>query len=233
MFYKARMHQGFATKKVHLEIKKEMLQKEVFLGQSTDKLLEKWQEPEFVEKAKSAYKNCTTYLLKKMHINNFMLRHLSAIDPQVQGNEITLCHLKRFLQLISNVLNKEEEQKFGEEEVYTYHVDDKLPSAFDINGEVKRIDKWWMEVQRLDECPNICKIVFALLSCFSCPVVESSFSIMGNVMDKMTNRLNIESLSAIQTIKYWLSAKNQSAIKTFQKEDYMHEAVDSKLVKNI
>ena len=115
MFYKARMHQGFATKKVHLEIKKEMLQKEVFLGQSTDKLLEKWQEPEFVEKAKSAYKNCTTYLLKKMPINNFMLRHLSAIDPQVQGNEITLRHLKRFLQLISNVLNKEEEQKFGEE----------------------------------------------------------------------------------------------------------------------
>ena len=52
-------------------------------------------------------------------------------------------------------------------------------------------------------------------------------------MDKMTNRLNIESLSAIQTIKYWLSAKNQKAIKTFQKEDYMHEAVDSKLVKNM
>ena len=46
-----------------LEVKQEMLRKEVFLGQSTDKLLEKWQEPEFVEKAKSAYKNCTTYLL--------------------------------------------------------------------------------------------------------------------------------------------------------------------------
>ena len=160
------MHQGFATKKVRLEIKKEMLQKEVFLGQSTDKLLEKWQEPEFVENAKSAYKNCTTYLLKKMSINNSMLRHLSAIDPQAQGNEITLCHLKHFLQLISNVLNKEEEQKFGEKEVYTYHVDDKLPSAFEINGEVKRIDKWWMEVQRLDECPNICKIVFVLYHTF-------------------------------------------------------------------
>ena len=71
-------------------------------------------------------------------------------------------------------------------------------------------------------------MVFVLLSCFSCPVVESSFSIMGNVMDETMNRLNIKSLS---TIKYWLSAKNQSAIKTFEKEDYMHEAVDSKLVK--
>ena len=75
--------------------------------------------------------------------------------------------------------------------------------------------------------------VFALLSCFSCPVVESSFSIMGNVMDETTTRLNIESLNAIQTIKYWLSAKNQSAIETFQKEDYMHEAVGSKLAENM
>ena len=38
-----------------------------------------------------------------------MLRHLSAIDPQAQGNEITLRHLKRFPLLISNVLNKEED----------------------------------------------------------------------------------------------------------------------------
>ena len=77
-----------------------------------------------------------------------------------------------------------------------------------------------MEVQRLDKYPNLCKMVHTLLSCFLCPVVESSFSIMGNVMDETMNRLNIESLSAIQTIKYWLSAKNQSSIKTFQKEDY-------------
>ena len=62
------------------KLAQEMLQKEVFLGQSTDKLLEKRQEPEFVEKVKSAYKNCATYLLKKMPINNSMLRHLSAID---------------------------------------------------------------------------------------------------------------------------------------------------------
>ena len=90
-----------------------MPQKEVFLGQSTDKLLKKQQEPEIAEKVKSAHKNCATYLLKKMPINNSMLRHLSAIDPQAQGNEITLRHLKRFPLLISNVLNKEEEQKFG------------------------------------------------------------------------------------------------------------------------
>ena len=77
--------------------------------------LEIKQEPEFVEKAKSAFKNCATYLLKKMPINNFMLRLFSAIDSQAQDNEITLRHLKCFLQLTSNVLNKEEEQKFGEE----------------------------------------------------------------------------------------------------------------------
>ena len=94
-----------------------------------------------------------------------MLRHLSAINLQSQGNEITLCHLKRFPQQISNFLNKEEEQKFGEE-VYTYNVDDKLPSAFDVNGEAKRIDKWWMEVQRLDKYPNICKMILHFYHAF-------------------------------------------------------------------
>ena len=99
-------------KLARLEIKQNMLQKEVFLGQSRDKLLEKRQAPEFVEKAKSAYKNCTTYLVKKMPINNSMLRPFCH-RPQAQGNEITPRYLKRFPQLISNVLNKEEEQKFG------------------------------------------------------------------------------------------------------------------------
>ena len=96
-------------KLANLEIKHEMLQKEVFLGQSKDKLLQQQQEPEFVEKAKSAYKNCATYLLEKMPINNSVLRYLSAINPQAQGNVINLCHLKRFPQLISKVPNKEEE----------------------------------------------------------------------------------------------------------------------------
>ena len=72
---------------------------------------------------------------------------------------------KAFSALTSNVLNKEEEQKFGEE-VFTYNVDDKLPSAFDVNGEAKRIDKWWMEVQRLDKYSNTCKTVLCFYHAF-------------------------------------------------------------------
>ena len=67
-----------------------MLQKEVFLGQSRGKLLEKRQAPEFVEKAKSAYKNCATYLVKKMPINNSMLRHISVIVPKLKVMRLLL-----------------------------------------------------------------------------------------------------------------------------------------------
>ena len=47
----------------------------------------------------------------------------------------------------------------------------------------------------------------ALLTIFHGPKVESSFSVMGDVMDKKSGRMNVSTCSAIQTVKYNLNAK--------------------------
>ena len=47
----------------------------------------------------------------------------------------------------------------------------------------------------------------ALLTIFHGPRVESSFSVMGEVMDKKSGRMNMSTYSAIQTVKYSLNAK--------------------------
>ena len=47
----------------------------------------------------------------------------------------------------------------------------------------------------------------ALLTIFHGPRVESSFSVMGEVMDKKSGRMNISTYTAIQTVKYSLNAK--------------------------
>ena len=47
----------------------------------------------------------------------------------------------------------------------------------------------------------------ALLTIFLGPRVESSFSVMGDVMDKKFGRMNVSTYSAIQTVKYSLKAK--------------------------
>ena len=45
------------------------------------------------------------------------------------------------------------------------------------------------------------------LTVFHGPRVESSFSVMGHVMDKKSGRMNVSTYSAIQTVKYSLAAK--------------------------
>ena len=47
----------------------------------------------------------------------------------------------------------------------------------------------------------------ALLTIFHSPRVESSFSVMGEVMDKKSGRMNMSTYTAIQTVKYSLNAK--------------------------
>lgn len=50
--------------------------------------------------------------------------------------------------------------------------------------------------------------------------MESSFYVMNDVIDNKSGRLNLETYSAIQTIKYRLSADGKTAIQFFQKKDY-------------
>ena len=47
----------------------------------------------------------------------------------------------------------------------------------------------------------------ALLTIFHGPRVGSSFSVMGEVMDKKSGRMNMSTYTAIQTVKYSLNAK--------------------------
>ena len=53
----------------------------------------------------------------------------------------------------------------------------------------------------------------ALLTIFHGPRVESSFSVMGDVMDKKSGRMNEPTYSAIRTVKYSLNAKTSHAFR--------------------
>ena len=54
----------------------------------------------------------------------------------------------------------------------------------------------------------------ALLTIFHGPRVESSFSVMGEVMDKKSGRMNMSTYTAIQTVKYSLNAKTSHTFRT-------------------
>ncbi|KAK6171846.1 hypothetical protein SNE40_018271 [Patella caerulea] len=76
-------------------------------------------------------------------------------------------------------------------------------------------------------------MVTSLLSCFHGPQVEASFSVMNNVIDSKTCRLNISTYNAIQHENSGLTASGKSAVQFYAKNDFVHDKIDTNLAKNM
>jgi hypothetical protein len=185
-------------------------------------------EREFREQVSQAYVICGAYLQKKLPLNNVTLKCISAVDPQARGTEVALKRLLRLRKRVSILAPAEEE--VYDKEVRSYNVDPDLP-ADDLDGNPVRIDVWWFAVSK--RYPFLGKVVLGVLSCFHGPQVEGTFNVMGDVIDKRSSRMNIETYDSIQTVKYALLAKERNAVQHFQKEDYLHDHVDVNLCNNL
>ena len=115
-------------------------------------------------------------------------------------------------------------------------VDITLPQAI-VDKKPVRADTWWAQ---LKDYPLLNKISLALLTIFHGPRVEGSFSVMGDVMDKKSGRMNISTYSSIQTIKYVLSAKvsnskisKPKSVQLFQRSDQFKSPVMKEIVTEI
>lgn len=166
-------------------------------------------------------------LQDKLPLSNPLLKSLGAIHPEARGHAQTLSYMQKLPTYATTVLDEAETQEY-DQEIRKFHIDNSLP---EMKG--TRIDHWWGKDEVTKSYPNLSKLVQAILSCFHGPQVESSFNIMNDVIDNKSGRLNLETYSVIQTIKYRLSADEKTAIQFFQKKDYMHESVDKILCKNM
>lgn len=126
------------------------------------------------------------------------------------------------------LISDDEKEKY-DLEVQQLQVDLSLKSA----TEHVRIDTWWTEVAKSKKYPLLCKLVFAFLSIFHGPQVESSFNTMGDVIDIRSCQMNIETYSAIQCVKYHLSTRGLSAVEYFKRKDVNHDKVDKNLCTNM
>lgn len=73
----------------------------------------------------------------------------------------------------------------------------------------------------------------AVLSCFHGPQVESSFSLMGEILDPKSSRMKIDTYSAIQTVKYNMKAKETTAQTMFGRSDVLYDHVNEALWRNM
>lgn len=182
----------------------------------------------FMKSVKEAYGTCGAYLQKKMPVANKLLQRVSALDPLVRGEHIAMRYMLELPSFVSNVLT-ENELSVYDMEVRCFHVDRELPPA----STHTRLDTWWGAIFATSKFPSLSKLVAALMSCFHGPQVEGSFSHMSGIMNTSTARMNVQTYSSIQTVKYSLMASGKTATEYFNQPDFLHDPVNGHLVQNM
>ena len=226
-----------------LDLKKENLLPRdlIFIGLEAKKLVKKLgmehvDVVDFLDRVEKAYVQCGQYIQTKLPLENKVLKALTSIDPLMvcSPNAIVLRRLLSLPSIFSTVLAEEEEELF-EKEARAVCVDGHLPPALDVK--MKEVDclDWWASIS--DRYPCIYKIVCAALSIFHGPRVESTFNVMGDVIDKKSGRMNMETYGAYQDIKYGLKSRqpssNQRAVKLFSRKERLFTPIDPKLSNNM
>ena len=63
------------------------------------------------------------------------------------------------------------------------------------------VDEWWATVNT-EQYPTLTTAAKGLLRCFHGPMVEGSFSIMGDLLDEGKARMDMETYAALQLVKF-------------------------------
>lgn len=116
--------------------------------------------------------------------------------------------------------------------------DNTLPSYLDEKGMEVDCLNWWQSIE--SKYPVTFKMVSAVLSIFHGPRVESSYSMMTDIIDTKSGRMNIETYDALQTVKYSLMANQPTtstdkplAVTMFHREDKLTSPVNPTLARNM
>lgn len=153
----------------------------------------------------------------KLPLQNDTLIRLTALDPGAQRSKTTVSSL---LNLANKLLNVVPDDELGnlDSELRCYTVD---ATVTDMDAEESdpdfRLDSsWWSRIFQMQSSgrqkyPLLTKLVKALLSIFSGPLIESTFNIMDDIITDNRTSLRVKHYESLVTIKSWLKAKNASA----------------------
>ena len=218
-----------------LNIKNELRKtKDFFIDASNEKLTRKLRHEnkadrvkEFQVCVKRAFINTAIYMQVKFPLTNKFLMRLSGLDPTAIGHSTSYACLKKLADFFPAILTSTEKTDSYLKNISTLQLDESLPSALEENDVPVRLDLCWAEIFQTSNYPVLSQVVKACLSDFSVPHVEFSFSLMSNILDKRSNRMNIDTYNAMMTIKYSLQSKASSEI--YRRPDVLYEPIDKEM----
>ena len=77
--------------------------------------------------------------------------------------------------------------------------------------------------------PHLGHVVKAASSIFTGPRVEQSFSGMNNIIDSTSNRMLVDTFSAIQTVRFDLLASKQKSVSKYHRKNYLLSPIKPRL----
>ena len=130
------------------------------------------------------------FLLKNLPLDNNIITSLSALTPSLIQCDSVCGAFMTLGKALPNIIRPEALGQL-EEEVQAYQIDDDLVLLGNIYVEEdSRVDvDWWSRVAFLKNTkrgvryPTLIKLVKALLSIFTGPLVEGSFNLMDDILE--------------------------------------------------
>ena len=110
-------------------------------------------------------------------------------------------------------------------ELKNYVIDSDLPQP----QETERLDVWWSKIFETKCYPILGSVLKASLSIFTGPMVENSFSMMNDIIDSRSGRTEIDTYSAIMTVKYQLKSARVTASSKFHRKDILRDNVNGNM----
>ena len=183
---------------------KARVEKKIWVGNLYDSLRE-------------GYMKSAEFLLKNLPLYN-IITSLSALTPSLIQCDSVCGAFMTLGKALPNVIRPEALGQL-EEEVRAYQIDDDLVLLANIYVEEdNRVDvDWWSRVAFLKNTkrgvryPTLIKLVKALLSIFTGPLVEGSFNLMDDILEADRCRMNVETYESLTSIKSTMKARNWTA----------------------
>ncbi|KAL7850047.1 hypothetical protein SRHO_G00193960 [Serrasalmus rhombeus] len=158
------------------------------------------------------------FLLRNLPLDNIILTSLSALTPSLIQSDAVIGALTALGEALPNVVPPEEIGQLVDEcRAYQMDVDMLLRVQSYIEEDCRVDVDWWSHVASLKNAerdvryPILCKLVKALLSIFTGPLVEGSFNLMDDILEDDRCSMNVETYESLAMIKSTLKARDWTA----------------------
>ena len=171
---------------------------------------------DFLIQVKQSYLASGKYLQNTYDITNPFLRAFSAIDPVARGHTLTFTYLSKLVSHFKLILQDSTNSNYFDE-IKKNQLYNSLPVYTEES--YPDISSWWTIIFDSNKYQILSKIIKAALSIFTGPQVESSLSMMNDIVTPCASRMSVETYSSCMSVKYSLISEGKSAAARYLREN--------------